>query len=97
MNRILHPQTIIELRETAEWYEKIDPDLSEAFVLEFRNRADHILAQPFSFRIRDHGCRRINFHRFPYYLPYCIENDEIVILAIAHNARKPGYWKNRIS
>ncbi len=97
MNRILHPLATIELREAAQWYDGIDPDLSEAFILEFRKKAEHILAQPYAFRIRDHGCRRINFHHFPYYLPYSIENDVIVILAIAHNSRKPGYWKNRNS
>ncbi len=97
MNRILHPLASIELQEAAEWYDQIDPDLSEDFIHEFRNTAERVFASPYSFRIRDHGCRRINFHRFPFYLPYSIENDAIVILAVAHQSRKPGYWKNRVS
>ena len=96
MNRILHPLAVVELNEASHWYESIDSDISESFVLEFEKQADKILENPYLYNIRDHGCRRINLQHFPYYLPYSIENDEIVILAVAHQSRKPGYWKNRI-
>lgn len=96
MKRILHPLAILELREASEWYRHIDQDLSEALIFEFERKADHILINPFLYNIRDHGFRRVNLHRFPYYLPFSVEDDEIVILAVAHHARKPGYWKTRI-
>jgi len=33
--------------------------------------------------------------RFPFTLPYQIVGAEIVVLALAHTSRKPGYWSRR--
>ncbi|MBA3396019.1 MAG: type II toxin-antitoxin system RelE/ParE family toxin [Deltaproteobacteria bacterium] len=33
--------------------------------------------------------------RFPFTLPYQIVGDEIVVLALAHTSRRPGYWSRR--
>ena len=40
--------------------------------------------------------RRALVARFPYQLVYRIRPAEIVIVAIAHLKRRPGYWKTRI-
>ena len=32
---------------------------------------------------------------FPFTLPYQITADEIVVLALAHTSRRPGYWSRR--
>jgi hypothetical protein len=34
--------------------------------------------------------------RFPYQIVYRRRPDEIVIVAVAHVKRKPGYWKDRV-
>lgn len=39
--------------------------------------------------------RRILLKRFPYQLIYRIEGNEIVIYAVAHQKRRPGYWRKR--
>jgi hypothetical protein len=31
----------------------------------------------------------------PFTLPYQITLDEIVVLALAHTSRRPGYWSRR--
>jgi hypothetical protein len=33
---------------------------------------------------------------FPYQILYFIEDSYLVVIAYAHNRRKPGYWKDRI-
>jgi hypothetical protein len=33
--------------------------------------------------------------RFPFTLPYLIAGDVVVILALAHTSRRPGYWSKR--
>jgi toxin ParE1/3/4 len=35
--------------------------------------------------------------KFPYGILYTIEPDYILILAVMHCSRKPGYWKSRRS
>jgi len=33
--------------------------------------------------------------RFPYSLIHTIADDEIRVLAVAHQSRRPGYWRQR--
>jgi hypothetical protein len=36
-------------------------------------------------------------HGFPYDVVYQVEQDELQVLAVAHQHRKPGYWRERLS
>jgi plasmid stabilization system protein ParE len=40
--------------------------------------------------------RRIAVKRFPYHVVYLETEAHIRILAVAHDRRKPGYWKPRL-
>ena len=40
--------------------------------------------------------RRLAVKRFPYHVVYLEAQTHIRILAIAHDRRKPGYWKSRL-
>jgi toxin ParE1/3/4 len=45
---------------------------------------------------RDRADRRVAIlERFPFTVPYQIKAQEIVILALAHTSRRPGYWSRR--
>ncbi len=41
--------------------------------------------------------RRLLLRRFPYNIVYIVESDAIVIIAVAHQRRRPGYWAKRES
>lgn len=97
MKRILHPSAEIEFEEAAAWYRRTDQDLANDFVVEVEKTADQILANPLIFNARKNQVRRANLSRFPYYIPFRIQEQTIQILAIAHNARKPGYWTDRLA
>jgi plasmid stabilization system protein ParE len=43
----------------------------------------------------DGQTRRALVAKFPYQVVYRLRPTEIVIVAIAHLKRRPGYWKNR--
>lgn len=40
--------------------------------------------------------RRFLFPRFPYSLIYGIDQETIVVIAVAHQHREPRYWNDRI-
>ncbi|MDD9945797.1 MAG: hypothetical protein OXU20_32435 [Myxococcales bacterium] len=40
--------------------------------------------------------RRAKLERFPYYLFFTVRDEEIVILAVAHKRRRPGYLSERL-
>ena len=39
--------------------------------------------------------RSIPLQRFSYSLAYRADGDEVIIVAVAHNRRRPGYWRQR--
>jgi plasmid stabilization system protein ParE len=43
------------------------------------------------------GIRKHNLRKFPFSLIYSIEKDGLLILAVAHQRRRPQYWLPRIS
>lgn len=62
------------------------------------HRDDHALAgsgAPVPEVAADLLVRRAGVHRFPYHVAYLVIEDEIRVLAIAHDRRRPGYWKPR--
>lgn len=40
--------------------------------------------------------RRAPVQRFPYHVVYLETSSTIRVLAIAHDRRRPGYWKSRL-
>ena len=85
-----------ELIAAALWYDVKEPGLGKRF----RDEVAHVLARiaedPLLWRERPGGYRRVNCPVFPYYVPYFIRGDRIIVAAVAHGHRKPGYWKSRI-
>lgn len=40
--------------------------------------------------------RRAKVRRHPFLIVYMVHSDQLVILAVAHTKKKPGYWASRI-
>jgi toxin ParE1/3/4 len=40
--------------------------------------------------------RRVFIKGFPFSIIYRAEGDGIVVFAVAHHARQPGYWRKRV-
>ncbi len=47
-------------------------------------------------RERAAGYRRVNGPVFPYFIAYVIRENTVIVVAILHGARKPGFWHNRL-
>ena len=43
-----------------------------------------------------HGVKRLLLRRFPYAVVVCERDTEILVIAFAHYARRPGYWRDRL-
>jgi toxin ParE1/3/4 len=39
--------------------------------------------------------RKLRVHGFPYNVIYRVEADAVLVVAVAHHRRKPGYWRSR--
>ncbi len=84
-----------ELFEAAFWYESKEAGLGIRFRDEIFHILNRIVDDPLLWREHTSGYRRVNCPIFPYYIPFFIRGSKIVIAAIAHDHRKPGYWKSR--
>jgi plasmid stabilization system protein ParE len=86
-----------ELTEAVRWYEARRTGLGGEFVDAVSVTLTLIESSPeIGATISADGqTRRALVDRFPYQLVYRLRPTEIVIVAIAHLKRRPGYWKNR--
>ena len=69
--------------------------LGRRFLGEVRRVEQLILQFPRAGREIRPGIRRRLLRKFPFSLIYSLEGDDILILAVAHHKRRPGYWLRR--
>jgi plasmid stabilization system protein ParE len=86
-----------ELDQAVAWYRARDERLADRFMIEVIAAGDKIIAQPNAWHPLCEGIRRFRLNRFPYGLIYSFDADEILVIAIAHHSRRPGYWRDRLS
>ena len=72
------------------------PGLGVAFSIEIESVLRRILETPDRFPFLEDDVRRCLARRFPYGILYTIEADYILIIAVMHCSRKPGYWRDRV-
>ncbi len=96
MNVRFHPVATVELEEAAQWYEAHRMALRDEFLAEFRTGIGHVIERPHAWQPVGAGARRYRLGRFPYGIVYIVEDDQIVVLAVAHLRRNPGYWEPRL-
>jgi hypothetical protein len=85
----------LELDQAVQWYESRSPDLGVAFRIEVNSAVALIIRFPEAWPVAD-GVRRCHVRRFPYALIYTIDGNDILVLAVAHLSRRPGYWRDRL-
>jgi toxin ParE1/3/4 len=85
-----------ELQAAAEFYAaSADRELARVFLAEFNRALTLIASNPGLGRALNGNCRKFLMRRFPYSLIYQVKFDTLRILAVAHQRRRPAYWKKR--
>jgi plasmid stabilization system protein ParE len=85
-----------DLREAAAYYEGQRPGLGREFRNEVRSAIERIKALPEAWHPLSENTRRCLTHRFPYGVIYHLQEDQVVIVAVAHLHREPGRWRDRL-
>jgi plasmid stabilization system protein ParE len=97
LNLRIHELAVAEIDHEVDYYESRSAGLGA----ELEDEIDAVLETILQFpraapQWRDRPDRRVAaLDRFPLMLVYQIKVDEIVILALAHTSRRPGYWARR--
>lgn len=96
-----HREATAELRADVSWYEDRGAGLGDRLEASIDLAIDAVLDSPESGPVCP-GWGSIPVVRsrrvpdFPYRLVYLLLPDELVVVAIAHEKRKPGYWRDRV-
>jgi plasmid stabilization system protein ParE len=94
------PEATAELEDSIRWYERRHGGLGLAFLAAVEAAIQTITRWPESGApVTDIGgdldIRRVRIGRFPYHLAYLVTDNRIHVLAVAHDRRRPGYWRLR--
>ena len=97
MNRFIsiHETAEVEINEIADFYDLVNPGLGVVFLNEIDRVIQNIDMFPEAAPIVKGRIRKRTLMGFPYSLIYSLRPDEIRILAVAHQKRRPFYWHGR--
>jgi plasmid stabilization system protein ParE len=96
MRFVFHKEALAEYEEAAIYYASVDPLLALRFVDAVEQAINLVIETPLRWLDLDDGIRRCLTRVFPYAILYSIEADYVLIVAVMHCSREPGYWKRRI-
>ncbi len=95
MNLIILPMANDEFLSAEEWYELQSHGLGKRFKALVKQALSSIIRNPQRYSSNSLGYRRAFVKVFPYKVYYRIDNQDIVVVAFAHNHRKPDFWFGR--
>ena len=96
MNTEFQPEADEEFREATRYYESEAPGVGLAFVVEVHKAVADLAEFPLTAQIVRGSIRKRVLPHFPYNILYSVEPDKIVIVAVAHQRRRPNYWLSRL-
>ena len=85
-----------EIDEAVAWFDGQVEGKGTEFLDDLDRVIRRVKAYPFASTEIEPDIRRCLFTRFPYSLVYGIEEQTIVVIAVAHYRRIPGYWVDRV-
>ena len=101
MNLRILPEAEAEIQAAAQWYEGRRRGLSDLFLAAVGDAVEaierHPSRYPWPIGVRTkRNVRRFLLSEFPYLVVYEIIEHELLVVAVAHAQRRPGYWRRRI-
>jgi toxin ParE1/3/4 len=90
-----HPEAEAELVDAALFYESRLVGLGKSFITEVDKTISLIREYPEAGTAVRVPLRRMLVHGFPYSLVYRREDEFVLIIAVAHHSKRPGYWRRR--
>lgn len=81
--------------ESFDWYLQRSPKAALRFSAAIDAALARVAAKPEGFAAIDDVHRECRVETFPFRVVYRVSGECILVVAIAHAKRRPGYWKNR--
>lgn len=97
----VYPEALQELRYAARWFAQGGQGRGRRFKIAYDAAVERVLEWPQSGAMHEDDqleveVRKAKVARSEYWIVYFVENDALNVVAVAHERRKPDYWKDRI-
>lgn len=90
-----HSAAIADIEESRDWYAQHSLIAVRGFELALSDALSRISFDPQSFSTVDARHRTCSLFRYPFQLIFESTTDRILVIAVAHAKRMPGYWSER--
>jgi len=90
-----HPEALAEYEEAARYYAGCQEGLELRFIASVEAAVRQLTVSPDRWLVIEQDVRRCLTKVFPYAILYSIEDDYVLIIAVMHCRREPGYWRRR--
>jgi len=92
----LHPQAEEEYLTALAWYAERSPVAAANFGKAFERAIRKVQEAPSRWPVYFESCRKYTLHQFPFAIVYRVFPSQILVLAVAHGHRRPGFWRGRL-
>lgn len=97
MNYRLHRAALAEHLAEVAFYESRLAGLGKDYLADFEATMARVCAAPMAFPVVDAaGLRKVALLRFPFHVIFRVDSAHVLVLAIAHQRRRPAYWSARV-
>src|SRR4051794_28029623 len=93
----LLPLAAREAQAARRWYARYAGQaVTDRFIAALDEAKAKVEATPLACSPHLYGTRSCRLKRFPYHLIFVEEPHSLLVVAVAHFRRRPGYWKRRL-
>ena len=82
--------------ESFDWYAARSTQAAQRSVSAVDAALANVVANPTRFASPDGVHRECPVKKFPFRIVYRLVDDGVLVVAVAHAKRRPGYWRDRI-
>ena len=95
-----HPEANEEILDAVEWYrdESRDRTAGDRFLVAVNGAIDRVARTGTSYLAKYPGtsARYTKLAKFPYLVVFHETGERLLVVAVAHERRRPAYWRDRL-
>ncbi len=95
MEIVFHPSARAELDASVDFYEARLKGLGRRFLAAVEEATESIARSPHAGSSLEGGFRRRLVPGFPFSIVYRTSEEQVFLVAVAHQHRRPDYWRRR--
>lgn len=97
-----HPEASSEFDADIDWYDGRETGLGGRFESDVLSAVNEVADMPAAWPIRpgwdrEPIVRARGVKDFPYRVVYFVHDSHLMVVAVAHAKRRPGYWRQRLT